>query len=105
MTLPPHSITVTPHSQPVSLDASMAQLVERFNSQLEDPPGSRQRRAVVFPEDSPDEIKYSNVLAVAGQSRLPRQQPPILGGTVTLRGPRRPNFSLNSVGASFLPKG
>ena len=109
-----HSTSPTPHRQlnvasprsdSFGLDAAQAALVERFNTQLQHQEEEvakvvRRKRGVVFPDDSADETRdlgrHQRKAAPQDRLRSPRQRPQILGGTVNLSGPRRPNFSLQS---------
>ena len=96
-----HIITATPRIDSDVLDPARAALVEKFNTQLkqktEDKELSRRKRGVVFPDEAnPRKVERHQRKAVP-QDRLRPNAPQILGGTVNLAGPRRPNFSLHSV--------
>ena len=102
---PTHRLTATPRIDSDVLDPARAALVERFNTQLQqksEKEVSRRRRAVVFPDETkPSKVERRQRKAVP-QDRLRADAPQILGGTVNLSGPRRPNFSLHSVDNLFL---
>ena len=98
---PAHVITATPRIDSDVLDPARAALVEKFNTQLQqktkDKELSRRKRGVVFPDEAnPRKVERHQRKAVP-QDRLRPDAPQILGGTVNLAGPRRPNFSLHSV--------
>lgn len=97
--------TATPRIDSDVLDPARAALVERFNTQLQqksDKEVSRRKRGVVFPDETkPSKVERRQRKAVP-QDRLRPDATQILGGTVNLSGPRRPNFSLHSVSCLLL---
>ena len=102
---PTHRLTATPRIDSDVLDPARAALVKRFNTQLQqknDKEVSRRKRGVVFPDEAePAKVERRQRKAVP-QDRLRPDASQILGGTVNLSGPRRPNFSLHSVDSLFL---
>lgn len=103
---PTHPLTATPRIDSDVLDPARAALVERFNTQLQqqksDKEVSRQKRGVVFPDEAKTSKVERRQRKAVPQDRLRPDAPRILGGTVNLSGPRRPNFSLHSVDSLFL---
>ena len=98
---PAHIITATPRIDSDVLDPARAALVEKFNTQLQqrtkDKELSRRKRGVVFPDEANPSKVERHQRKAAPQDRLRPNAPQILGGTVNLAGPRRPNFLLHSV--------
>merc|ERR1719278_232919 len=99
-TLTPTHPSATPRIDSDVLDPARAALVERFNTQLQqqksDKEVSRRKRGVVFPDDAKTSKVERRQRKAVPQDRLRPDAPQILGGTVNLSGPRRPNFSLHS---------